>query len=242
MSEPRFGRAPEAPKRFYKDVSSEAADKGFVLTLDGKSARTPARAPLAAPTKALGEAVAAEWAGQGERIDRLAMPLTRLLTTAVDRGEPDGAAWRDLVLSFLASDLLCYRAEGPEELIDRQNAAWTPYLEAFESRYGARLALAAGIVAVEQPEATLTAVGARLQGLDVGSLVAAKAATEITGSAVLGLAATLDGADAEETFAASRVDEAFQAEKWGIDGEAAAREAALKLDFVAACRFANLAR
>ena len=241
MSEPRFGPAPEAPKRFYAEASVIETESGFALALDGRTAKTPARAPLAAPTRALGEAVAAEWAAQGERIEHLAMPLTRLLMTAIDRGAPDAGAWRELIVSFLKSDLLCYRAESPADLVERQTGTWTPYLGAFRARYGAGLALAEGVIAVTQPDEALDAVRARLEDLDAFALIAAKAATEISGSAVLGLAATLDGHDGDAVFAASRLDERFQAEQWGVDVEAAAREAGLERDFLAAARFAALA-
>jgi len=240
MSDPRFGPLPEAPKRFYERAAAEEGADGFAILLDGRAAKTPARNPLAAPTRALGEAVAAEWARQGERIDRLAMPLTRLLATALDNGVADRAAWIDIVAGYLRTDLVCYRAEGPAGLVDRQNAVWTPFLDRFAERFGVRLALAAGVVAVDQPPEAEAAVRRHADSRSVHGLVALKAACEVSGSAVLALAATESGGGAGDAFAACRVDERFQAEQWGDDAEALARERAMEREFQAAARYAAL--
>ena len=48
-------------KRFYKETAVDAGDGGYRVLLDGKPMRTPAKAVLVAPTRALAEAIAAEW-------------------------------------------------------------------------------------------------------------------------------------------------------------------------------------
>ena len=229
-----------APKRFYTTASIEPTQAGYALRLDGRPARTPARAELAAPTKALGDALAAEWDSQGETVELRAMALTRLLSTAIDRGADEGPAWREEIVRFAGADLLCYRAEAPAELADRQQRVWGGFLTDIDARRGLVFASAEGVIAVEQPPATLNAVRSFLDGESAHRLIALKSLTEIAGSFVLALAVADRAATAEEAFAASRLDETYQAEQWGIDAEAEAREAALRSDFLATARFLAL--
>ena len=230
-------------KKFYKKVSltqSDDAPGAFALALDGRIAKTPKRAPLAWAREDLMQAVAQEWDGAQEVIDTSAMPLTRILTTIIDFGDEARQALCDEVLSFLGSDLVCYFAATPAALIERQEKIWTPYLNRWSAHFGAELSVAKGIVAVDQPEEAKKAAQAYLDGLSTPTLFVCRAATELTGSAVLGIALIEGWASAEEIFAASRLDEHFQQERWGIDEEAAMREAAIKRDFLGAAQFLSL--
>lgn len=227
-------------KKFYKSVDIAPENGVFVLRLDGKEARTPARAPLAAPTRALGAALAEEWGGEGETVDFDAMMLTRLASTAIDLGGKDRQAWINSILSYLRSDLLCYRADEPAALIERQSAQWTPYVDWAREALGADLRVTAGVVSVEQSPALIEAARLRLEAMDHWRLVGVKTAAEITGSAVLAMALEADAFAAEDIFAASRLDERFQSERWGADSEAAARESRLKADFLRTARWLRL--
>lgn len=229
-------------KRFYKRAACEAAEAGFEVRLDDRPARTPQRRPLAAPTRALGEAIAAEWDAQEESVDLRAMPLTRLLTTALDRAEADAAAWRAEALAFMASDLLCYRAPAPEALRDRQTAEWDPYLEWASDVLSAPLKTTEGVMAIEQPKESLAAIDARLAQAAPLALLAIKTMAEIAGSLILALAVAEGKSAPAEAFAASQLDETFQAEQWGVDAEAEERRAQLRVAFLDAARFLDLAR
>lgn len=228
---------PALPKRFYKKASL-AGDGGVLL--DGNPAKTRARRPLAAPNLALAEAIVDEWNAQADVIDFLSMPMTRFQMTVTDRADVDADAWRAVVLAFMRSDLVCYRATAPVELVARQAAAWDPLLR-WAALHGIALKSAAGVGFIDQPGLSLDA-GERLIALvPTGQLVAAKSAAEISGSAVIALAVWRRAFDAEALFDASRVDENFQAEKWGQDAEAEARARALKRDFLDAARYSVLA-
>jgi len=236
------GSTPGArPNRFYEAVGVAETEAGAEIRLDGRTAKTPARAPLAAPTRALGEAVAAEWAAQGARIEPLSMPLTRLLTTAIDRGPAEAPAWRADLARYAGSDLLCYRAEAPYELAARQAAAWDPYLHWAEAAHGLRLVVTAGVMAIEQPAASLAAARAVLDETGPARLIALKSLAELSGSFVLALAVAAEQASAEEAFVAARLDEIYQAEQWGLDAEAEARAKDAEAAFAAAARFLTLA-
>lgn len=234
------GPAPVRVKRFYKAATVEPRESGHAVLLDGRPARTPARALLCAPTARLAEAVAAEWAEQGETVDPAGMRLTRLLASAIDRGESDHAAWRDAILSFLGTDLLCYRAARPESLVRRQTEEWTPLLDWAETALSLRLAVAEGVIAVTQPEETAARARALLDECSACALGGIGAATEATGSAVIAMATWKQAFPAARLFAAARLDERHQAEMWGEDAEAAAREARLEADYLAAARFLEL--
>jgi chaperone required for assembly of F1-ATPase len=215
-------------RRFYKSIEVREADGGgFALMLDGRAARTPGRNRLAARSRPLMERVAGEWARQGETVDPADMPLTRLLNSAIDGVSRTMDETRDDIARYAGSDLLCYRAEAPEALAERQRVAFDPVLAWAAETFGARFNLAAGVVHVAQPPAALAAVRAALDAVDdPAALAALSVITTLTGSALLALAVAGGFVTPEEAWAAAHVDEDFQNEQWGVDEEAKARRAA----------------
>jgi chaperone required for assembly of F1-ATPase len=238
----RAARAPSAslPRRFYKDVAIADHDRGVTLLLDGKPLRTPCKAPLALPTRALAEAVAGEWRAQGERIDPATMPLTKLANSAIDGVAGREQAVIDDIMKHAGSDLVCYRAEGPGGLVDAQTKQWDPLLAWARDALGAPLAAAKGVVHVTQPQASLDRLKERLAGRDGFSLAALHVMTALTGSALLALAVALGRLTAEEAWEAAHVDEDWQISQWGEVDEAAARRANRWRDFAAAAQMLNL--
>jgi chaperone required for assembly of F1-ATPase len=228
-------------RRFYKSVSTAAAaEGGFSVMLDGKPVRTPAKAPLAVPTPALAQALQTEWEAQGEQLEPTSMPLTQLASTAIDRVAPLREGVVEELLNYASTDLLCYRADDPEELIARQNAVWQPLVDWALTRFDARLAVARGVMPVEQPPEALTALRRAVEAYDQWRLTALQMATAATGSLVLALALMEGRLDASGAFAASQLDELFQAELWGEDWEAVERRDRLLADVTAAARFKDL--
>jgi len=221
-------------KRFWTDV---AIGPGRSVTLDGRPVRTPGRAPLALPTDALAGLVADEWRGVGDTVDPRAMPLTGLANAAIDRIAPDPAAFADGLARYGESDLLCYRADAPAELAQRQAAAWDPPLAWARARYDVHWTVATGIVHQAQPPATLVRLGAAVAALDPFRLAALSPLVTITGSLVLALALLENAIGPEAAWAASRVDEDWQAERWGEDPLAAAAAADRRRGFDAGVAF-----
>jgi chaperone required for assembly of F1-ATPase len=210
-------------KRFYRAVSVEGAAPPFRVLLDGRPARTPARRELAVPGRALAEALAAEWRDQGEHIDPAAMPLTRLVNSTLDGVIGREAEVRAAIAKYAGSDLLCYRADGPPELVRRQAEAWDPILAWARSDLDAHLLTGEGIVPVAQPQAAVAAIEGVLAGLDPLALGARHVMTTLTGSALLALAHAGGRITAEEAWAAAHVDEDWEIAQWGEDAEAKAR-------------------
>jgi chaperone required for assembly of F1-ATPase len=222
------------PKRFYKDVASKDEGAGAALLLDGKPVRTPGKAALRLPTRALAEAIAEEWRAQGERIDPLTMPLNRLANSAIDGVVGREQAVIGDIMAHAGSDLVCYRAAGPDGLANAQKTHWDPVLAWAKTALGAPLFLAKGVGHVAQPEASLDRLRQALLGRDGFSLAALHVMTALTGSALLALAVAQGRLTPEAAWEAAHVDEDWQISKWGEDAEAAERRKNRWRDFAAA--------
>jgi len=230
----RRGARPQLRKRFYQLAHVGEAEGGsFPLLLDGKQVKTPARRPLAAPTRALAEKIAEEWNAQAEVIDPARMPLTRLANAVIDAVADQPKAVAAEIANYLGSDLLCYRADMPEGLVERQARAWDPILAWARQALGARFVLARGVVHVAQPEPAIAAMRAIIPS-ESWRLGAVSAITTVTGSAVLALALERGALDADTAWAAAHVDEDWQMSQWGRDDAALERRAYHYADFQAA--------
>lgn len=229
-------------KRFYKDAGAQpdVAGAGLAIQLDGRPVRTPARALLIVPTEALAEAIVAEWQAQGDKIDPRTMPMTGLANAAIDRVAPDPEHFVAVLAPYAETDLLCYRAESPPELIEREVAAWDPLLAWARARYDVAFDLASGIVHRPQPEATVSRLTTALSARDPFALAAMSPLVTIGGSLVTALALAEGQIDANAAFDATHLDEIWQAEQWGEDYLATEARDLRRADFVAAARFLTL--
>jgi chaperone required for assembly of F1-ATPase len=224
-------------KRFYREVSVAPGEHGHQILLDRRPMRTPAKQLLAPPTLSLAEAIADEWRAQGDTIRPDAMPLTRLASTALDRMPAQrGAAIEELV-AYVDTDLVCYRAAEPFELVQRQHHAWQPMLEWLADTYGVRLAVTTSIRPLVQPAAARARLGAAIEALSDWPLVGMHMATTALGSLVLGLGLLHGRLDAEAALAASLLDELYEIERWGSEVDAERRHEVLRSDIGAAARF-----
>ena len=230
------------PKRFWKTATVSKVEGGYAVLLDARPVRTPAKAPLVVPTRAMADAIAAEWDAQAEVLDPNTMPVTKGANAAIDKVRTQ----RDEVIALLAeygdSDLLCYRAAGPVELIARQAAGWDPMLDWAANTLGARLFVGEGVMHVPQTARALGLLRDALDQFDAFALAAVHDLVSISGSLVLALAVTRDAISVDDAWALSRIDESWQTEQWGEDAEAAASEAAKKTAFLNAARFYRFAQ
>jgi chaperone required for assembly of F1-ATPase len=243
MSEPDSTKDPRAsargpsqlPKRFYAHAAVEPEAGRFILKLDGRPARTPARHVLAVPSRALGEAIATEWEGQAEIIDPSTMPVTRLANAALD-----GVAGRlhevaGSIAAYARTDLLCYRAAEPPALVQRQAKLWDPIVRSVERRIGTRFVMSEGVMHVAQPETTLAALDAEIAGFEEPfRLAGLNLATTLTGSVLIALALAWHEIDEHAAWTAAHLDEDWNISQWGEDAEAAERRMSRRADFGAA--------
>ena len=209
------------PKRFYKDVSIGRTDDGHTVLLDGRAVRTPAKRPLAVASAALADRLKDEWNAQVEVIDPARMPVTRLVNTALDGVADNREAVVDEIVRFAGTDMICYRADSPERLVERQHEGWDPVLAWAADALGARFILAEGVIHQEQPQPAIAAFVVALEKfvspLEIACL---HTVTTLTGSAMLALAFAHGRLDAEAVWKLAHIDEDWQIEHWGTDEEA----------------------
>lgn len=218
----------EKLRRFYVAVATAPVDDGFCVTLDGKTLRTPQGAPLRLPTRALAEFVAEDWSRQGEELDRAGMHATRLANTAVEAAPNAREAMADSFAAYAGTDVLCYFAEGPAELVARQHEYWTPVLERAETELDLKLHRVEGLIHRQQPAETLARVRALAAAADDFTLTGFAFGIALFGSAVLTLGVQRGWVLGQEAFELSRLDEGWQEQHWGVDDEAAERTARLR--------------
>lgn len=230
----RRGMRPHLRRRFYARAEVAEGEDGFAVLLDGRPVKTPARRTLAAPTRALAEALAAEWEAQRDVVDPAKMPLTRLANSIIDGVADTPAAVAAEAEKYLASDLVCYRAEGPDGLVARQAGAWDPVIAWAREALGARFVVGEGMVFVVQPEAALAAARAALPR-DPWRLGAFHAVTTLTGSALIALAVLNGRLGVEDAWRAAHIDEDWNMDFWGRDELALERRAARYAEMGAAC-------
>jgi len=229
---------PPALRRFYKRVELvDAEGGGFALRLDGRGARTPGKRPLVAPTRAVAELIAAEWAAQGETIEPMSMPATRLANSAIDGVADALAETRAEIARYAAADLVCYRAEAPAALVALQAEAYDPVLAWAREKLGACFVATVGVAHVAQPETALAAAWAAVEAYAEPFAVAAlHVMTSLAGSLLLTLMTAEGALSPEAAWRAAHVDEDFQIGRWGEDDEAKRRRAARWRDFAAAAK------
>lgn len=229
-------------RRFWKASSVRPAAEGFEIALDDRPLRTPGKLPLILPTAALAQAVAGEWDAQADVIDPNTMPLTRAANSAVEKVAPQFAAVVDMLAEYGGTDLLSYRADQPAELVRRQAEAWDPLAEWAGTALCAPLRITHGVIPIAQDADAMARLHRHVAELDVFGLTALHDLVTLPGSLVLGLAVLHGRIDAGTAFRISRIDEDFQAERWGRDDEAAEAAEHRRAAMLAAERLWHLSR
>ena len=230
----------QLPKRFYKTVEVAEVEGGFAVHLDGRPVKTPARNLLLLPSSEAAEIVAEEFREQESVIDPGKMPATRLVNTALDGIALDPQAVFEDILRFAGTDMLCYRADSPQELVARQTERWDPLIDWAES-FGARFALAEGVMHVEQSREAITAFGVHLSNFkDPIALASLHTMTTLTGSAIIAFAVAKGEISAEDGWSRAHLDEDWTIEQWGEDSEASQRRKNRETEMMVAARLLHV--
>lgn len=243
-----YGRAQhlnkvELPKRFYKTVDVARSEDGYAITLDGRTVRTPGKkVPVVLEYLPVAQAAAAEWATQGEFIDPATMPMVRLINSALESGDEMVGAFRDEIVKFAGNDLLLYRADSPQELVDEQERVWDDALVRLARRFEIVFQPTIGIIHQPQPQRTLDKLSAALAKEKLLELTALVSITGITGSGLLAIAFLYQLMSADEIWAAAHLDEDHQIRLWGEDEEAMERRAKRRTEFDVAVAIVDAAR
>ncbi|WP_135506594.1 ATP12 family chaperone protein [Roseovarius aestuariivivens] len=229
-------------KRFWSEAHVTETAGGFGILLDTRPVKTPAKATLAVPTRAMADAIAAEWDAQEGEIKPLTMPVTRAANAAIDKVTPQHAEVADMVAAYGDADLLCYRADAPEGLIARQQEAWDPLLDWAEEALGARLQPVEGVMHRPQDPRALDRLSRQVHAMDAFTLTAFHDLVGLSGSLVIGFAVLHGHQTPEALWSVSRIDETWQEEFWGVDEEARQMALAKRAQFLDAKRFHDLVR
>ncbi len=237
----RRNMRPKLRARFYKEAAVSEASDGFHVLLDGRAVRTPARRPLAAPTRALAELIAVEWQAQQDAVDPATMPLTRLANSIIDGVAAQPQPVREEIEKYLGTDLLFYRAEGPEGLLASQAKHWDPLVAWARDAHGARFVMAQGVIHAKQPADAMAAM-AKVIPSDPWALGAVNVITTLTGSALIALALAAGRITPDEAWLVAHVDEDWNMETWGRDEMALQRRNFRRLELDAAADVLRLAR
>ena len=227
-------------KRFWTDVSVGQETGGWSIALDGRPVRTPARASLVVPNRALAEAIAGEWRDVEGEIDPRAMPLTGLANAAIDRVAPDKDTFATGLARYAEADLVCYRADNPDGLVERQAESWDALLAWARRRFDVDFVTTSGVAHVEQPPATVQRLAHAVASLDAFRLAGLSPLVTIGGSLIAALAVLEKAITPDEAWQAVSLDERWQLEQWGSDAEAEAALDNRRRDFMAAPRFLEL--
>lgn len=218
---------PSLKKRFWKDATIVTLDDGFGVALDGHKLRTPSKAELIVPTHAIAKLITDEWIAQEDAVDPEKMPATRMANSAIDKVSQTHSAVVDMLAQYGGSDLLCYRAHSPEELIERQEAQWDPILEWSEREFNAHLLVTKGVMPIEQDPTSLANLKQQVSGQSDFALSAFHDLVALSGSLILALAVRSNHIDVNTAWNLSRIDEQWQIDLWGPD-EAALESAQIK--------------
>ena len=227
-------------KRFWANAVGEACDGSYTVRLDTRTVKTPARRPLLLPTLAMAQAIAVEWDAQQGLVNPNKMPLTRAANSAIDKVAEQFDAVAGQLAAYAGTDLLCYRAIGPEPLISRQAQGWGPVLDWAATTFDAPLTATAGVMHIPQPEQSLQNLSDILFAMTPFQLAAAHDLIAISGSLVLALAVAHGHLTPLQAWELSRIDETWQNEEWGIDEDAAQLESLKQAAFFDAARFYTL--
>jgi len=232
--------AEPSAKRFYADATVEALGGNYTVALDGRSLMTPEGRPLALPSKPLAQSIAAEWRGQGDAIDPRSMPMCGLANAAIDRMARDRPAILAQLLKFADTELLCYRADAPDDLCREQDDCWQPLLDWAMETFDARLLATTGVLPIEQPARSLRALSEALEQLDDYELAAVASLAAASGSLIIALALASGRINSQEAARAALLDELHQNARWGVDREAEARRKEIETDIEMARNFLDL--
>jgi chaperone required for assembly of F1-ATPase len=228
-------------RKFYKIAEAGTAPGGYVVRLDGKPMKTPLGHALLLTSQPLAEAIAQEWAAQGDKLQTTTMPLTRLANTMADKARgPARAAMNAEIVKYGGSDLICYFATHPADLVKLHQEQWVPLLAWLKEKYGIAFEPVSGIQYHQQPPAALDMLKKIIGSLDAAEFTVVQSAAAVTGSVAIALAILAERLSVEEAYQASCVDEIYQLKTWGADELAQKRLDVLRAELEVIARFAEL--
>lgn len=195
-----------------------ASDSGFEIQLDARSVMTPHKSKLAVPTIALAERIAEEWRAVEGVIKPANMPMTKRANSAIERIAHQRSEIEAHLCDYVMTDLICYRAASPKELVERQ-CVWDEWL-VWAEKFGLKLHTTIGVMPISQDETNRMHAKAWLSQWNTFEFVGVYDFITLTGSFVLGMTIAEKILQPKQAFELSQIDEKYQESVWGIDEDA----------------------
>lgn len=204
------------PKRFYKEVSVTSSNDKFEINLDGKRLKTPNGNVFYVNNEPLALAIANEWDNQKEFIIRSDMHLTTLTNTAIDNPmKLDKQTVVNEILNYIESDSICFRIHEVNELFELQVKKLDPIIKWFEQRFQCKIPTTNSVELSQISMDTKQTIQRHLNSFNDWSLLGVQFATQNLKSLILTLALTQKQITVDDAVSLSRIEEEFQAGKWG---------------------------
>ena len=229
-------------RRFYQEVNVIKLERGFAVELDGRLVKTPLGQPQILTSKDLAIAIAHEWASQEKIIVPETMPLTGYANSSIDRIEKNRESILKEILNFAETDLLCYRANEPIDLVSRQNSHWQPLLDWAADTMKIKLKVTTGILHIKQPLRAIDTLAKLLRGKNDMELAGIISLTTACGQIILALALAKGRIDIKEALVCTQLEQIYQNERWGVDEETRIRQVSLETEIATATKFLSLLR
>ena len=138
-------------KKFWKNVQVQKKIKNsFEIILDKKILKTPMQNDLIFSNYKIAKETALEWDINEKEINTDNMVFYGLISTAIDKINNDKVSYIENVLGFINTDLICYRADGPNELVDLQNSSWNPIISFIKKYINVELKFFKGVMPSKQ--------------------------------------------------------------------------------------------
>ena len=227
-------------RKFWQEAKLTERPNGFGIQLDGKFAMTPGKNPLIVPYRSLAEKICEEFQSQDKKINPSTMPYTRRTNTTIDRIPATRNEIVVSVVNYGHTDLVCYRASSPFELVKWQADHWDPVLTWLEEKFAIKLKAGQDITPFEQNSRTIEKFSARINSFDNFLLCGFSEMVPLLGSLILSFAYLYGYGSKEQIWQLSRIDEEWQAKKWGFDSEAQQVAENHYKDFQVACYFVTV--
>ena len=207
-------------KKFWKIVQVKKKLKNsFEILLDKRILKTPMQKDLIFSNYKIAKETALEWDIDEKEINTENMVFYGLISTAIDKISNDKVSYIDNVLGFINTDLICYRADKPNELIDLQNSSWNPIISFIKKYIDVELKFFIGVMPSKQSLEIFNRLKTLINSFSDIEISALHRMTNLTGSIFISICILKGDVLKNEAFELSFLDELYQAKNWGVEQE-----------------------
>ena len=218
-------------KKFWKKVSmKKISSNSFQIMLDERILKTPLKRELVIPNLNLTKEIIKEWDQDSKNINTESMIFYGLISTSLDKIKDNRTLYINDVLDYIDTDLVCYRAENPKELVELQKKKWDPIILLIEKYIDTKVQVFQGILPKKQHVTVHSKLNNLINQLDNFEISALHRITNITGSIFLSLCVLKKDISKNEIFELSFLDELWQAENWGYDEETSQKRKEISIE------------